>query len=269
MSTTAQARPLVGRRFTGFPAVMAFCARGLWRSVSTWVLVAIVAVVSVTSPIITHFTPEILSALLDPALAETLPVGTPTWEGAYADWVKNLNQTCLIAITVIAAMSLHSHLGGGTTALIITRNVGRSAYLSAHFAAFSAFLLTTQLVVSVATWAIAAAVFSGTSFGAFIGGGLVWWLFSILILSAMTCAEALTGSIGASLAVGAVVYLATTIGSIWTWGSEYTPLGLTTTMSALASDQGASVAPLVNTAAAIVILWFAATIGFEHKAIEN
>ncbi|RRD60983.1 hypothetical protein [Leucobacter sp. OH1287] len=270
MTTVVRQPSIAGTSFTGFGKLLLLSLRGLTRSTSTWVLVAIVGFTAVTAAPLAQYTPAIIAGLLDPAAATALE-GTlpePSWQEAFANWAKNLIQMATFAVIIIGAISFHAHLAGGSVPLILTRFVGRKAYLSAHFIAFNVVTFVTQLVAALVAVLISLIFFSDTVIAAFFYSGLVWWLFTVLLTATICLVESLRLSLGVSLASGLAVFFALFIGGIWSWGAAYTPLGLMNLIGSIATQPLNPLLPVVTTVATVAVLVMLSLRAYDRKNIE-
>ncbi|MFP7697301.1 hypothetical protein [Trueperella sp. LYQ143] len=224
-------------RVPGIASLTRLLARGSYRSASTWVVCGIFTLMALTSALIAKYTPRILSALADPALAEFMSrnLGEPSWSDAYSGWIKNLNQICIFSVIIVGALRLHSQMGSSEAHMILTRPIKRSSYLLAHVFTLVLTLLATLAITTAIAGVTTRIVFGHAPLFPLLEISGIWLLFALVIICAMALAEAIFLSLGATLGVGIAVYVFVSIGGAWHWGSTYTPLGLLSTMSALAN----------------------------------
>jgi len=106
------------------------------------IVVGLFAVVGIGSPLLARFTPEIVEAL---AGDMGIPVPTPTVEAAIDQLLKNLAQFGGLTAILLAMGSVAAEKERGTAALLLTKPVGRAAFLGAKVAALGLVFLLACL----------------------------------------------------------------------------------------------------------------------------
>lgn len=258
--------------FTGLSVMIAINVKNTIRSTSTLILAAIVLSMATSAPIIAKYAPDILASLADPAIAEALKqeIADPTWIDAYSGWTKNLNQTCAFGLIIIGALIIHRHLCSGMVANVLTRSIGRSAYFMSQIVTLSTLTFSILTIAVGVVWIITRLMFNDAPLLSLTTSTFTWWILTTLIITVIGLVEAITMKLGASLAAAFAMYFAITIGSVWDWGAQYTPLGLSTLINSLVSEQPVepNIIPISASVVLILVLSISAMWVFERKDLH-
>ena len=224
----------------------------LLESVRTFrlpIVVGLFAVVGIGSPLLARFTPEIVEAL---AGDMGIPVPAPTVVAAIDQLLKNVAQFGGLTAILLAMGSVAAEKERGTAALLLTKPVGRAAFLGAKVAALGLVLLAAVAVATIGGWIYTAILFEPPSASGFAGLGVLVWL-SLFAYAAITfVASTLTRSALAAAGIGFVALVGLGIASAFPEVGRFLPPGLGEPARALALGGGAEAA--VPVSAAIVLL---------------
>ncbi len=215
--------------FSGLGTLLRTETSHILRAPAMWVLAGVVAFSALLAPPTARYMTQILSAAVDPALAEALGSTLPdaTWRESYAEWLNNLNQLTVFALIIVAAITLTGELTSGSAAFILTRHVGRSAYLTAKYLVFSTAFLVFTLTGVLMTWALSAMLFDAPPLTPLLTGTLVWWLGAQLILTVILLLVAITTSMAISAGAGFITYVALLLVGAWRPGASLNALATT------------------------------------------
>ncbi len=128
-----------------------------WRTRRAPVVLGLFFVMGMVAPLLARFTPEIVAASGGASLAAALPV--PTAADAVDQYLKTIGQFGAFVAILLAMGSVAADREHGTAALVLTKPVGRGAYLGAKLIA-----LTALLGAAVAVSGTAAAVYTAVLF---------------------------------------------------------------------------------------------------------
>lgn len=128
-----------------------------WRTRRAPVVLALFAVMGMLAPLIARFTPELVAASGGAGLATALP--TPTAADAVDQFLKMAGQIGAFMAVLLAMGTVAGDRERGTAALVLTKPVGRGAYLWAK-------LLTLAGILGggVAAAGVAAAIYTAVLF---------------------------------------------------------------------------------------------------------
>lgn len=218
-----------------------------WRTYRLPIVVGLFALVGLTSPLLAKFLPEIIKAAGGDSLGG-LVVPTPTAADAVLQVQKNLGQFGALAAILLAMGAVASELERGTAAFVLVHPVGRGAFLAAKAIAIGLVLALSVAVAIALGWFYTAILFAPPDVIGWIWLGVLSW-FALAAWAALTfLASAVTGSPIAAAGLGFVALLVISILAAAPAITRWTPSGLSSPATALAT--GAS-----DVAALGVDLW--------------
>ncbi len=236
-----------------------------WR---IWVIPGMIVFFAVTSPIIAMITPTLVSSLAgsQPGVVITLP--EPTAVDAYGQFLKNLNQIVLIAVVIAGAGAVSGERLSGTAALVLAKPLSRRGFVLAKLLSQQTTVMVFTAIGAAVCVAVTAALFGSSSVGTFLLAVLLWLVYALLLVAAMTLFSAAFESRGAAAGAGLGFYFFTAVLSIWSPAAEYTFAGLGAAASGLLSgvraDVGWPIATAVITGLALTAL---AMLTFQRKEL--
>ncbi len=263
--------------FSGFRKMVWKEWRQSIRGATIWVISLVTLLFAATSPILAKYMNELMGTLLDPALAQIMnsQLSAPTWVDAYGQWDKNMTQIVAIIFVLIAGGAISSEVKSGSAAMILTRNVSRSAFVLAKIAVN----ISTALIVSMAgaliTWVLTVILFDTAPAGPLFASAFVWWLAVAFLICVTVLASAWVGnSIGAG-GVGIGVYALMNLLGVWAPTRTYSPGGTFALASTFTAGSDATSmleiaeiwGPIVTTSlCAVIIIYLTCTV-FNHREI--
>ncbi len=207
-------------------------------TVSTWLVAGFVVLLAGTQGVITAHMPEIVRALAGPesraVLEASLPA--PSWQQAYAGWLKNLTQTMSIAVIAVNALTHAAVIRNGDIPFILTRHVRRSHFLLSALVTSWVSMAVLGCVGAVIAWGGTAALFPGAPFPPIFFATAAWVLQMVIIQTGQLLAAIIKPGVGSPLLTGFAIYVLFLLGSMWERGARYSPLGLSGTVQGLALD---------------------------------
>lgn len=209
-----------------------------WR---LWVLPGILAFFALTGPLVARYTPEILQAVAGDQLSGfTLP--TPTYTDAYAQWAENLTQIGLFALVIIYGGIVSAEVRSGTATLVLTKPVSRGTFVVVKAVVNSAFVAVLVLAGTLVTWGLTAAIFGTAPASPLWSSALVSLVLAEQFIALMTLLSVVIGSAAGAAGAGLGFFVLGSIAAIWTPFGSYSPAGLVSQATSLAT--GAAAAPL-------------------------
>ena len=170
-----------------------------WRTRRTPVVLALFFIMGMAAPLLARFTPDIVAASGGAGLAAAIP--TPTTADAVDQFGKLTGQLGAFVAILLAMGAVASDRERGTAALLLTKPVGRGAYLASKMVAIAATLLAASIVAGIASAAYTAILFSALPPVGTLASIALTWL-GLLIPAAVTF---LGSVVGRSAAVAAGV----------------------------------------------------------------
>ncbi len=243
-----------------------------WRTYRLPVVLGLFALVGLSSPLLARFLPEIIRATAGDALVATIP--TPTIADATAQVQKNLGQFGAFAAIILAMGAVSTELERGTAAFLLARPIGRGAFLGAKALAIGLVLFAAVLVAVALGWIYTAILFEPPPIAGWLAmAGLAW--LALAAWAAITfLGSVVTGSTGAAAGIGFVGLLGLSIASAVPALGRFTPAGLTSPATALATgsasvgDLGMDLwVPIVATIALIAVCLAGAVTAFRRREL--
>jgi ABC-2 type transport system permease protein len=229
------------------------------------IVVGLFAVVGIGSPLLARFTPEIVEALAGDI---GIPVPTPTLADAVDQLLKNLAQFGGLTAILLAMGSVAAEKERGTAALLLTKPVGRAAFLGAKIAAIGLVLGLATLVAATGGLVYTAILFETPSVGGFVALAGLSWVALVAYAAVTFLASTVTRSSPAAAGIGFVALVGLGIASAFPTLGEFLPPGLAEPARALALGGPAAVAaPLAASALLIAGCVAAAWLSFRRQEL--
>ncbi len=252
---------------TGFRVLVAKELREFVRGWRGWVLIGLIGLFALTGPILARYTREILQASLGDQ-AGMFPIPDPTYVDAYLQWTKNLGDLVLFAVVILFGGTIAAECRSGTAALVVVKPPSRTAFVLAKFLAHLVCLAVVVAVGTAVTWAVTALLFPGAPAVPLLAATGAWLVYAAFLLAVVVAASAAVGSTGAAAGLGFGVIVLLTVGGLADVLVRYTPVGLRSVPSALASGAPAAWGwPVSSTAVATVLVVWLAVAVFRRREI--
>ncbi|MDO8915397.1 MAG: ABC transporter permease [Coriobacteriia bacterium] len=253
----------------GFTAFVRKEATEILRTWRILVLPGILLFFAITGPVMARFTPEILKAVADmPAAAIKALIPDPTYLDSYGQWAKNLSQIGLFALIIVYGGIVSSERKSGTAVLVLTKPVSRSAFIAAKALVHAAFLTVIVTAGTLVTWGGTALTFGSAPVAPLLDSAFSWLVFALLFLSLMTLLSVALPSQAGAAGVGIGVYALLAIAGLSKTLTLYTPVGLSSAPSVLASGKHfALLWPVLSSVALSVALVAAAAWLFSRQEL--
>jgi ABC-2 type transport system permease protein len=228
-----------------------------WRTLRLPVVAVVFLLLGLTSPLLARFLPEIISAVGPGQIQITLP--PPTTADAVAQLEKNLGQFGALIAVLLAMGSVAIEKERGTAAMILSKPVGRAAFLASKLVAIGVTLGVAVAIAEAGAWFYTLVLFEALPIGGVIAAAALQWLVLLAWASITFLGSALTRSSLAAAGLGVVAIIVVGIAGVIPSLARVVPTGLGGPAHALAL--GAPVGDLVTPLAGTIVLIGAAAIG--------
>ncbi len=245
----------------GFAVLLRKELRESWRTSRVLVVGAIFLAFGIMSPLLAKFLPDLIGlAGTSGSMQITMP--PPQISDAVDQFLKNLGTAAFVVILLTMGIVAREK-ERGTAAFVLTKPVGRFAFLAAKFAALALLFLVGLVLGGAAMYGYTAYYFAPLPVGGFLAACALL-LLALLVYAAVTfLGSTLTDSTPLAAGVGIGAYLALALLGAIPRVAPYTPGGLFAPARALAlgdSPVGLAtplVASLAIIAAALALSWLA------------
>lgn len=211
-----------------------------WRTRRLPAVLIMFVAIGILSPLTARYLPEILKAALGDQL--TVPIPRPTAADAVLQLQKNLGQLGAFAAIVLAMGAVASEKDRGTASFVLTKPVGRGAFLGAKLVAQGLVLGLAVLASTVVAWAYGAVLFEPGPVGGWLALAVLAWL-GLAVWAAITFfASTVSGSAAAAAGIGVVALIGLSVVSAIPPVGRFLPPGLDGPALALATGRSAGFA---------------------------
>ena len=249
----------------GFGTLLGKEIRESLRTFRLPIVVGLFAVVGIGSPLLARYTPEIVEAL---AGDMGIPIPTPTVEAAIDQLLKNLAQFGGLSAILLAMGSVATEKERGTAALLLTKPVGRAAFIAAKAVSLSVILGIATAVAVAGGWLYTAILFEAPSVGGFAALGALTWLSLVAYAAITFLASTLTRSALAAAGIGFGALILLGILSAFPEVGRFLPPGLGQPAHLLALGKSADPwTPVVATSALVVAAVAGAWLSFRRQEL--
>lgn len=232
-----------------------------WRTTRLPIVATVFLLIGLSSPLLARFTPEILEAVGGDQFQIVLP--TPTASDAYDQVAKNIGQFGVLIAVLLAMGSVATEKERGTAALLLTKPVGRGAFLGAKLVAIAATLGISTAIAGLGGWFYTLVLFEPPSITGWAAAMVLQWLALVAFAAITFVGSTLTRSAMAAAGLGVAAFIVLGIVSVVPTIGPYLPTGLGAPARALALGQpgvdvlGPTIATIGLIAAMVAIAWAA------------
>jgi ABC-2 type transport system permease protein len=228
---------------TGFGAFLGKEFREILKTWRIWVLPGIVLFFAASGPPLAKITPELLGSLMaEQQTGIVIQLPDPTYVDAYLQWTKNLSQIVLFAVIIMFGGVISSEKKSGTSVLVLTKPLSRTAFVIAKFVSQVMLLAGAVLTGALITWGVTYAVFGEAPLGPLAGATGAWLALAVLFVAVMLLLSALMDSQAGAAGLGFGVYIAISIAGLWEAALKYSPAALVGAPTEIAMGKGQAVA---------------------------
>lgn len=183
----------------------------LWRTYKAPALGLVFLLFGLLSPALAKATPEIVKMISAGQPGFAIQVPTPTTVDALDQYLKNLSQLCTLVLILIAMGSVAREREQGTATLVLSKPVGRGAFLAAKFAALLTVLLGSLALGAAFCYLYTILLFGSLDVGLFIWVNLLAAEYLIVVLAFTFVASVLLRSPLAAGGLAFALWIATSI----------------------------------------------------------
>jgi ABC-2 type transport system permease protein len=165
----------------GFAAFWGKEWRETWRSGRFFILTAVFLLLGISSPLAYKFLPQLIPAELAEAFSSLL---NPTTSEVIVSLFKNLSQLGILVLILLAMGAVVEEKSRGQLELILARPVSTTSVIWAKFAVWALQLALALVVVLGSFTLYTHSLFPpGPSLLALLQGGLLYYLYCLLVLA--------------------------------------------------------------------------------------
>lgn len=246
---------------TGFATLLRKELLEQWRTTRLPIVTMVFLLVGLSSPLLARFTPELIETLAGDQFQIVLP--PPTSADAYDQLAKNLGQFGALIAVLLAMGSVATEKERGTAALLLTKPVGRAAFLIAKLVAIAATLGVATGIAAAGGWFYTLVLFEPLPLAGFTAAMALQWLALVAFAAITFVGSTLTRSALAAAGLGVGAFIVIGIVGIVPAIGPYLPTGLGAPARGLALGQagvdalGPTLASIGLVAALVAIAWLA------------
>lgn len=238
-----------------------------WRTTRLPIVATVFLLIGLSSPLLARFTPEIIEAVGGGQFQIVLP--TPTAADAYDQVAKNVGQFGVLIAVLLAMGSVASEKERGTAALLLTKPVGRGAFLGAKLVAIATTLGVSTAIAGAGGWFYTVVLFEPPSPAGWAVAMALQWLGLVAFAAITFVGSTLTRSAMAAAGLGVAAFIVLGIVSIVPTVGPYLPTGLGAPARALALGQAGvdALGPTIATVGLIAAMVAAAWVAFRRQEL--
>ena len=207
----------------------AFLGKELRETVHTrriWVLRGFILFAALSSPLITFLMPTLVDRLGGMPQGYAISVPDPTALAAYIEYLGNLGELVMFALVIAYGGIVSSEVRSGTAALALAKPLSRGAFVLAKWLSQLLVIAVAAVVATAGCIALTAALLGVGPAPAAVAAVALWFVYAIVILSAMVLLSAVLPAPAAAAGAGIGVYAAFAILAQFEATSRITPAGL-------------------------------------------
>ena len=238
-----------------------------WRTLRLPLVAIVFLLVGLMSPLLARFTPEILKAVAGDQIPIELP--TPTAADAVAQLAKNLGQFGGLIAVLLAMGAVAVEKERGTAAMVLSKPVGRGAFLAAKLLAIGVTLAVATAIATAGSWFYTLVLFEPLPVGGTAAAAALQWLMLAAWASITFLGSTLTRSSLAAAGLGIAAFIVVGIAGALPPLAPYVPTGLGGPVHAL--SLGLAVAdlwtPVIATVGLIAAMAALAWLAFRRQEL--
>ncbi len=185
------------------------------------VVVAVFLFFGLGTPILTKYTPELIKAVGTGGIAIEMP--TPTSADSLIGYTSNMAQFGVLVAILIAMGAISKEIETGSAAIVLSKPVGRLAFILAKLKAESATFLMALILGGLACWGYTFILFGDANALGFLYQNLLLGLFLVFCLGVTLYFSSLMKSqlAAGGLALALIIFLSAI--SNLPWVGRYLP----------------------------------------------
>ncbi len=241
-----------------------------WRTLRLPVVGGLFLLVGLSSPLLARFLPEIIEAAAGDQLP-VLPIPAPVAADAVGQLWKNLAQFGAFAAIVLAMGAVATERDRGTAAFILSKGVGRDAFIAAKLVALGAVLAICVALAVAVGWLYTAILFVPLPVAGWLALAILAWLDLAAWAAITFLGSTVTGSTAAASGLGFGALIVLSIAAAIPNVGAFMPGGLAAPAIGLAAgtpvDVGDVMKPVIATLVLIVVAVGAAAWSFRRQEL--
>ena len=152
-----------------------------WRTYKFVIVAGIFLFFGLSTPLLIKFLPEIIKMAGTGDMVIDIP--TPTAVQALGEYSSTMAQFGVLAAVLVAMGAVAREVETGTAVMVLSKPVGRTAYILAKFAAGSLNFAVALLIGGVACWGYTRVLFADAPLAGFIGQTVLLGFFLTMCLA--------------------------------------------------------------------------------------
>jgi ABC-2 type transport system permease protein len=241
----------------------AFLGKELRETVHTWriwVLPGFILFAALSSALITFLMPTLVDRLGSMPQGFAISVPDPTALAAYVEYLHNLGELVMFALVIAYGGIVSSEVRSGTAALALAKPLSRGAFVLAKWLSQILVIAVAAVVATAACVALTAVLLGVGPAPAAVAAVALWFVYAIVILSAMVLLSAVLPAPAAAAGAGIGVYASFSILAQFEATSRITPAGLMPAAQAVLNGEPAHWQAAVATGIAVSAACLAAAV---------
>jgi ABC-2 type transport system permease protein len=238
-----------------------------WRTLRLPVVAVVFLLVGLSSPLLARFTPELLKAVAGDQFQIVLP--PPTAADAVGQLAKNLGQFGGLIAVLLAMGAVATEKERGTAAMVLSKPVGRGAFLTSKLVAIGATLAVATAIAAAGSWFYTLVLFEPLPLVGTLAAAALQWLMLFAWAAITFLGSTLTRSSLAAAGLGIVAFVVVGIVGAIPGLARFTPTGLGPVIHGV--SLGEPVAdpwtPIVATIALVAAAAAAAWLAFRRQEL--
>jgi ABC-2 type transport system permease protein len=201
-----------------------------WRTSRIIIVGGIFLFFGLSTPLLIKYLPELIK-MAGPGMTIEMP--PPTAIQAMTEYTSTMMQFGVLIAVLVAMGAVAKERESGTAALVLTKPVGRLAFILAKFKAMSFTLLVATVAGGLACWGYTYGLFGNAPFPGFTGQNLLLLLYLMLAVAQTILFSSVFKSQLAAAGLGLVAIIIESLIVALPWIGKYAPGELTAWGNAL------------------------------------
>jgi len=253
---------------TGFAVMLGKELREQWRTRRLPIVAIVFAIFGIGSIVLTFYLPDLIKQFGTGGVVVELP--PPTTKEALLEFQNNMSQTGILAAILLAMGTVAGERERGVAALLLTKPLGRPAYLMAKASALAATLAVATVVAAIGAFAYTAYLFDAPDPAGFALLTIFLLIPALLFAGITFLGSVVTGSIAGAAGIGIAGLLLVGIASLLPEVATWLPSALGTPGLAAALGEAPTdwLKPLLTATVALGVALTLAVIAFRRRELS-
>jgi ABC-2 type transport system permease protein len=190
---------------TGFAVMLGKELREQWRTRRLPIVAIVFAIFGIGSIVLTFYLPDLIKQFGTGGVVVELP--PPTTKEAVLEFQNNLSQTAILAAILLAMGAVAGERERGVAALLLTKPLGRPAFLLAKATALATTLTVASVIAAVGAFAYTVYLFDAPDPAGFAVLTAFLVIPALLFAAITFLGSVVTGSIAGAAGIGIAALL--------------------------------------------------------------